>query len=76
MPGHLENVPAGRDYEKGFNIELQLKDLGIALEAAKKSGANVEMGEHAAQIYSELNKKYPKKDIGFLYKALNENLSK
>lgn len=70
LPGHLKGVPSERDYERGFNIELQLKDLGIALDSAKKAGAKVELGEHAAAIYSELCKKYPKKDIGFVYQAL------
>jgi 3-hydroxyisobutyrate dehydrogenase len=70
LPGHLKGVPAERDYERGFNIELQLKDLGIALNSAKKSGAKVELGEHAAAIFSELCKKHPKKDIGYVYQTL------
>lgn len=76
LPGHLQNVPSSRDYDKGFNIELQLKDLGIAMNAAKKAGAKVELGEHATKIYSELNKTAPKKDIGYIYKTLIENQSK
>lgn len=76
LPGHLPNVPASRDYERGFNIELQLKDLGIAMNSAKKAGAKVELGEHATQIYTELNKANPKKDIGYLYKVLEESNKK
>jgi 3-hydroxyisobutyrate dehydrogenase len=72
LPGHLPNVPSSRDYERGFNIELQLKDLGIAMNSAKKAGAKVEMGEHATAIYTELNKSYPKKDIGYIYKILEQ----
>lgn len=70
LPGYLKNVPAERDFERGFNIELQLKDLGIALNSAKNSGAKVELGEHAHQIYGSLCKTNPKKDIGFIYKHL------
>ena len=76
LPGHLKNVPSDRDYEKGFNIELQLKDLGIAMDAAKKSGSKVELGEHATKIYKSLNEKYPKKDIGYIYKSLSGTESK
>ena len=72
LPGHLPNVPSSREYERGFNIELQLKDLGIAMNSAKKAGAKVELGEHATKIYTDLNKSYPKKDIGYIYKILEE----
>jgi len=30
VPGVMENVPASRDYEKGFGCSLLLKDLKIA----------------------------------------------
>lgn len=76
LPGHIKNVPSDRDYERGFNIELQLKDLGIAMDSAKKSGARVELGEHATQIYKALSQTYPKKDIGFVYKHLVDTNSK
>lgn len=70
LPGHLKGVPAERDYERGFNIELQLKDLGIAMNSAKKSGATVALGDHATKIFSEINKTHPKKDIGYVYQVL------
>lgn len=70
LPGHLPNVPAARGFEKGFNIELQLKDLGIAMQSAKNCGAKVELGQKATQIYEIINKTNPKKDIGFIYKHL------
>ena len=76
LPGHLKNVPAERDYDRGFNIELQLKDLGIALNSAKKSGASVELGEHASKIYESLSKTHPKKDIGYIYKVLLDSTNK
>lgn len=70
LPGHLPNVPSSRDYEKGFNVELQLKDLGIAMQSAKSAGAKVEMGELATQIFANISKTHPKKDIGYIYKHL------
>ena len=35
VPGVLENVPSSRDYDGGFACDLMLKDIGLALEAAK-----------------------------------------
>lgn len=37
VPGVMENVPASRDYERGFACELMLKDLKLALEAAHEA---------------------------------------
>jgi 3-hydroxyisobutyrate dehydrogenase len=40
-PGVLENVPASRDYNGGFQVSLIRKDLSIALEAAEAADANL-----------------------------------
>lgn len=50
-PGVMENVPASRDYEGGFMINLMLKDLGLALESARESGQSVPMGSLAQSLY-------------------------
>lgn len=39
-PGVMANVPSSRDYEGGFMVELMLKDLGIAIDASKRSGTD------------------------------------
>ena len=36
VPGIIENVPASRNYDGGFACDLMLKDVGIALEAARE----------------------------------------
>lgn len=46
-------TPADRDYEGGFAAALMLKDLKLALEAAKQAGVPVEMGEEAEEVYEE-----------------------
>ena len=43
--GVLENVPASKNYEGGFASELMLKDLTIAMNAAKEVNAQVPLGE-------------------------------
>lgn len=44
--------PADNGYAGGFAAALMLKDMRLALEAAKASGARVPMGERAEAIYA------------------------
>ena len=53
-PGVMENVPASRDYQGGFMVNLMLKDLGLALDAANKSESQTPMGELAQKLYQQL----------------------
>lgn len=53
-PGVMENVPASRDYQGGFMVNLMLKDLGLALDTAKASKSHAPMGTLAQQLYSVL----------------------
>lgn len=51
-PGvHPTPVPADRDYQGGFATELLVKDLGIAMNAAKEAGADVKIGKKSYEIY-------------------------
>jgi 3-hydroxyisobutyrate dehydrogenase len=51
VPGVGPETPADRDYQGGFAAALMLKDLRLALEAAKGAGATVPMGAKAAELY-------------------------
>jgi 3-hydroxyisobutyrate dehydrogenase len=51
VPGIMANVPAARDYQGGFATRLMLKDLGLATEAARRSGQSVMLGALAQQLY-------------------------
>lgn len=53
-PGVMEGVPASKGYEGGFMINLMLKDLGLALEAAKTSSSSVPMGALSQSLYTLL----------------------
>lgn len=44
-PGVMENVPSNNDYEGGFMVELMLKDLRIAIDAAERSNTNCILGK-------------------------------
>ena len=51
LPGVGPQSPADNDYQGGFATALMLKDLLLAMEAAKSAGAKVPMGERAAELY-------------------------
>ena len=52
VPGVGPQSPADNGYAGGFAAALMLKDMRLALEAAKASGAQVPMGERAEAIYA------------------------
>ena len=51
-PGVMESAPAARGYAGGFGVDLMLKDLGLAAEAAMSSRAVVPLGELARNLYA------------------------
>lgn len=50
-PGVIDNAPAARGYSGGFGSDLMLKDLGLAIEAAKHIKQPVLLGAVAQQLY-------------------------
>jgi 3-hydroxyisobutyrate dehydrogenase len=57
VPGVGPKTPADNDYEGGFAAALMLKDLKLAMEAAKQAGVDAEMGEEAEELYEEFVEK-------------------
>ena len=51
-PGVMESAPAARGFAGGFGVDLMLKDLGLAAEAAMGSRAVVPLGELARNLYA------------------------
>lgn len=52
VPGVGPETPADRDYEGGFAAALMLKDLRLAMEAARDAGAWTPMGKEAEDLYA------------------------
>ena len=50
-PGVMEGVPSSNSYEGGFLVDLMIKDLGLALEAALDTGSATPMGTLARNLY-------------------------
>lgn len=51
-PGVMENAPASKGYQGGFGVDLMLKDLGLALDAAVKSKVATPLGALARSLYA------------------------
>jgi 3-hydroxyisobutyrate dehydrogenase len=51
VPGPVPASPANHDYKPGFSAALMLKDLMLAQEAARSTGAATPIGAEAAQLY-------------------------
>jgi 3-hydroxyisobutyrate dehydrogenase len=51
VPGVGPQSPADNGYQGGFAAALMLKDLKLAMEAAKSAGAKVPMGACAEELY-------------------------
>jgi 3-hydroxyisobutyrate dehydrogenase len=50
-PGPVPTSPANRDYQAGFTAAMMLKDLLLAQDAARASGATTPLGAEAAALY-------------------------
>ena len=51
FPGVIKNSAASRGYTGGFGVDLMLKDLGLAMDAAKQTKQATIMGSLAHQLY-------------------------
>jgi 3-hydroxyisobutyrate dehydrogenase len=69
VPGLMPNVPASRDYNGGFGVDLMAKDLSLAVSAAHSVKSPLPLGAAAQQIYNQVsNHGLGKKDFGVVYK--------
>lgn len=50
-PGVMEGVPASREYQGGFLVNLMTKDLGLAFDNAVKNQASIPMGSLARNLF-------------------------
>ena len=52
VPGVMAGAPASNDYQGGFMVDLMLKDLGLAQEAATASKSSIPMGGAARNLFN------------------------
>ena len=73
VPGVGPETPADRDYEGGFAAALMLKDLKLAMEAARESGAYTPMGGEAEELYQRfVDRGGGTKDFSALIKMIDD----
>jgi 3-hydroxyisobutyrate dehydrogenase len=58
VPGLVPSAPSNRDFTNGFAGSLMLKDLRLAMDAARAVEANTPMGMRAEEIYSKYVSNY------------------
>ncbi len=51
-PGVMEGAPAGRGYQGGFAVDLMLKDLNLAADAAADAGTPTALGALARNLFA------------------------
>ena len=73
-PGVVETAPASKSYAGGFGVDLMLKDLGLATEAAKSAKQSVTLGALAQQTYQLLsNQGHGAEDFSAVIKLYQKN---
>ncbi|WP_201574838.1 3-hydroxyisobutyrate dehydrogenase [Psychrobacter sp. H8-1] len=62
-PQVMENVPSSNSYKGGFMANLMQKDLNLAMETAKDTGAKTPMGAKATELYDAHVVEHGEKDF-------------
>ncbi len=74
VPGVGPDTPADRNYEGGFATALMLKDLKLAMAAAKECGAYTPMGGEAEELYQRFaDRGGAGKDFSALIKMIDDS---
>lgn len=72
-PGVMENVPASKDYAGGFAVDLMVKDLGLAANAALETKSSTPLGAMALSLYRMWSEAGNGRiDFSSIIKALNK----
>ena len=72
VPGVSTGAPAEKGYNGGFGVRLMKKDLRLAMEAASKVGARLELADRVSEVYDAVEKAEAGKDFSVVYRWLGE----
>ncbi|KAF9268663.1 hypothetical protein L218DRAFT_1048219 [Marasmius fiardii PR-910] len=72
VPGVCPDAVTSKGYEGGFKIQLMKKDMGLAVQAAKRVGARVVLADSALPAYTEASNdpRCKDKDARVIYRWL------
>ena len=74
VPGVGPETPADRNYEGGFAAALMLKDLKLAMDAAKEAGAYTPMGGEAEELFQRfVDRGGGNKDFSAIIKMIDDS---
>ncbi|MBW0145576.1 3-hydroxyisobutyrate dehydrogenase [Sphingomicrobium clamense] len=74
VPGVGPETPADRDYDGGFASALMLKDLLLAMQAAKNADSYTPMGAEAADLYQRfVDRGGAGKDFSAIIKMIDDS---
>lgn len=73
-PGPVPTAPSNRDYEPGFAVDMMLKDLRLASQAADAAEAPTRFGKEALAAYEKLSSDgFGGKDFSVVMKRLSSS---
>jgi len=74
FPGVLPNSPSSRGYTGGFASKLMLKDVSLALQAAREQNINLPLGNKTSELYENLIKDsaFEDKDFSIIFEFLKK----
>lgn len=70
IEGASPGAPAENGFEGGFAVGLMRKDLGLAIKAARASGAELELAKRAEEVYEHVEDSEGMKDFSVVYRWL------
>ena len=74
VPELVPSSPANRDFQPGFANDLMLKDMGLALNAARDAELPLKVAPVAAEIYQQFSDDdYGDLDFSATYKMLESD---
>ncbi len=74
VAGVSPGAPAERGFEGGFAVGLMRKDLRLAVEAARKVNARLELADRASEVYDAVEAQDAGKDFSVVYKWLGRKM--
>lgn len=75
VPGVMPTSPASKNYVPGFGVQLMLKDVKLAVDAAREKNVHLTMGETVRKLYTEVvdNPELKDKDFSVIYKHVSSH---
>jgi len=75
-PGVMSAVPSSNNYQGGFAVDLMLKDLRLAQDAAASVDQRLNFGDLAAKTYEDISSAgFGGKDFGIAFQKAKDDLS-